>query len=58
LSTPLILRAPRRGVPFKLYIATEEKTIGAILTQEGEGKEYSLLIWVVVFLIPRQGMPI
>jgi hypothetical protein len=41
-----------------LYIATEEKTIGAILTQEGEGKEYSLLIWVDVFLISRQGMPI
>jgi hypothetical protein len=58
LSTPSIFHAPRRGVPFKLYIATEEKTIGAILTQEGEGKEYSLLIWVVVFLIPRQGMPI
>ena len=40
LSTPLVLRAPRRGVPFKLYIAAEEKVIGAVLTQEDEGKEY------------------
>ena len=40
LATPLILRAPRRGVPFKLYIAAEEKIIGAVLTQEDEGKEY------------------
>jgi hypothetical protein len=40
LSTPPVLRAPRRGVPFKLYIAAEEKIIGAVLTQEDEGKEY------------------
>ena len=40
LSTPPVLRAPRRGVPFKLYIAAEEKVIGAVLTQEDEGKEY------------------
>ena len=40
LSTPSVLRAPKRGVPFKLYIAAEEKVIGAVLTQEDEGKEY------------------
>jgi hypothetical protein len=40
LSTPPVLRAPRRGVPFKLYIAAEEKIIGAVLTQEDKGKEY------------------
>jgi hypothetical protein len=40
LSTPPVLRAPRRGVSFKLYIAAEEKIIGAILTQEDKGKEY------------------
>jgi hypothetical protein len=40
LSTPPVLRAPRRGVPFKLYIAAKEKIIGAVLTQEYEGKEY------------------
>jgi hypothetical protein len=40
LSTPLVLHAPRRGVPFKLYITAEEKAIGAVLIQEGDGKEY------------------
>ena len=40
LLTSLVLRAPRRGVPFKLYIAAEEKIIGVVLTQEDEGKEY------------------
>ena len=39
LSTPPVLHAPRRGVPFKLFITVEEK-IGAILTQEDKGKEY------------------
>ena len=29
-----------RGVPFKLYIAAKDKVIGAVLTQETEGKEY------------------
>jgi hypothetical protein len=40
LSTPPVLCALRRGVPFKLYIAAEEKIIGAVLTQEDEGEEY------------------
>ena len=40
LSTPPVLHAPRRGVPFKLYIAAKEKVIRAVLTQEHEGKEY------------------
>ena len=40
MSTPPVLRAPRRGIPFKLYVATEEKIIGDVLTQEDKGKEY------------------
>ena len=40
LSSPPVLKAPRRGVPFRLYVAAEDKIIGAILTQETEGKEY------------------
>jgi hypothetical protein len=40
LSTPPVLRAPRRGVPFKLYIVAEDKIIGDVLTQEDKGKEY------------------
>ena len=40
LSSPPVLKAPRRGVPFRLYVAVEDKIIGAVLTQETEGKEY------------------
>jgi hypothetical protein len=40
LSAPPVLCAPRRGVPFKLYIAAKEKIIGVVLTQEDKGKEY------------------
>ena len=40
LSLPLVLKVPRRGIPFRLYEAAEDKVIGAILTQETERKEY------------------
>ena len=40
LSKPPVLRKPARGLPFGLYIAAEEKVIGAALTQEAEGHEY------------------
>ena len=40
LSSPPVLKAPKRGIPFRLYVAAEDKIIGAILTQEIEGKEY------------------
>jgi len=40
LSLVLVLKAPRSGIPFRLYIAAEDKVIGAVLTQEAEGKEY------------------
>ena len=40
LSSPPVLKVPRRGVPFRLYVAAEDKVIGAVLTQETEGKEY------------------
>ena len=39
-SSTLVLKAPRRGVPFRLYVAAEDKVIEAVLTQETEGKEY------------------
>jgi len=32
-----VLKAPRRGVPFRLYMAAEDKVVGAVLTQETEG---------------------
>jgi len=40
LSSPPVLKGPRRGVPFRLYVAAEDKIIVAILTQETEDKEY------------------
>ena len=40
LSSPPVLKAPKRGIPFRLYVAAEDKVIGAILTQKTEGKEY------------------
>ena len=35
-----MLKAPRREVPFRLYVAAEDKIIVAVLTQETEDKEY------------------
>ena len=30
LSSPPILQAPRRGVPFRLYVAAKDKVIGVV----------------------------
>ena len=38
LSSPSVLKVPKRGTPFRLYVAAEDKVIGAVLTQETEGK--------------------
>ena len=35
-----MLKAPRRGVPFRLYVAAEDKIIVVVLTQETEDNEY------------------
>jgi hypothetical protein len=40
LSTPPVLRAPKSGEPFRLYIAAQEGVIGVVLTQEFEAKEH------------------
>jgi hypothetical protein len=48
LSLALVLRAPQAGVPFRLYITTEDKVIGVVLTQEAEGKQH-----VVTYLSRR-----
>jgi hypothetical protein len=42
LVTPPVLRAPKHGQPFRLYIAAEDGVIGAVLTQETEGKEHAV----------------
>jgi hypothetical protein len=43
-----VLKVPHVGVPFRLYITADDKVIGAILTQETEGKEH-----VVTYLSRR-----
>jgi ribonuclease HI len=48
LSSALVLKAPQVGVPFRLYIAAEDKVIRAVLTQETRGKEH-----VVTYLSRR-----
>ena len=40
LSSPPVLKTPRRGVPFRLYVGAEDKIIGVVLTQETEDNEY------------------
>jgi hypothetical protein len=35
-----VLRAPKSGEPFWLYIAAQEDVIGAVWTQEFEAKEH------------------
>jgi hypothetical protein len=36
-----VLRAPEAGKGFKLYLSTQEKVIGAALTQEDGRKEFA-----------------
>jgi phosphoribosylaminoimidazole (AIR) synthetase len=43
LSSASVLKALKVGVSFMLYIATEDKVIKAVLTQENEGKEHVVL---------------
>jgi hypothetical protein len=40
LVSPLVLRAPKIGMDFNLYIVAQEHVIGVVLTQEDEGKEF------------------
>ena len=32
LSSPPVLKVPKRDIPFRLYVAAEDKVIGAVLT--------------------------
>jgi hypothetical protein len=40
LVTPPVLRAPKAGNLFKMYIATQEWVIRAVLLQEEDGKDF------------------
>jgi hypothetical protein len=35
-----VLRAPKLGEEFKMYIAAQERVIGAVLLQEKDEKEF------------------
>jgi hypothetical protein len=38
----LVLKAPKNRSPFRFYIATKDKVIEDVLTQETEGKEHTI----------------
>ena len=38
--SPPMLRAPKVGNPFKMYIVVQEWVIGVVLLQEEDGKEF------------------
>jgi hypothetical protein len=40
LMSPPVLQARKAGNPFKMYIAMQERVIGAVLLQEEDGKEF------------------
>jgi hypothetical protein len=42
LSCPPVLMPPQKGVPFKLYMSADEKSIRSVLIQEFEGKERAI----------------
>ena len=44
LSSTPVLKAPRRGVPFRLYVAVEDNVIGTVLPQEPKTRSMSSLI--------------
>jgi hypothetical protein len=39
-SLPAVMKAPMAGIPFRLYIATEDAVIRAVLMQITKGKEH------------------
>ena len=44
MSNPPVLRAPKSGVSFRLYIAAQEKVIGAVWHKKTAGRSISLLM--------------
>jgi hypothetical protein len=55
LSTPPVLKAPQSRAPFRLYVAAENDVIGAVLTQEAEGKE-QIITYVSLQLLDAEIM--
>jgi hypothetical protein len=48
LSSPLVLQAPQAGKEFRIYVATEEHIIGAVLVQEDDDKKF-----IIAFISQR-----
>jgi hypothetical protein len=42
LTSPPVLRGPKVGDPFKLYVAAQANTVGGVLTQEDGRKEFTI----------------
>jgi hypothetical protein len=42
LASPPVLQAPHSGKGFNLYIAVQERAIGAVFSQEDSGKEFAI----------------
>jgi hypothetical protein len=40
LSSQSVMKAPKAGIPFWLYIVAEDSVVGAVLTQVTDGKEH------------------
>jgi hypothetical protein len=45
LSTPPVLGAPRRGIPFKLYVAAEEKSHWCYVDSRGQQERICYCIY-------------
>jgi hypothetical protein len=55
LTSPLVLQAPKSGIPFKLYITAEKDVIGGVLTQETEARSTLLHMRVEDYWTPKEG---
>jgi hypothetical protein len=55
LDTSPVLKAPQSRAPFRLYVGAENDVIGAVLTQEAEGKEH-IITYVSLQLLDAEIM--
>ena len=54
MTCPPVLVPPQQGKPFKLYISTDNQTLGSALMQEFNGKERVVFYLIGGFWIQRQ----
>jgi hypothetical protein len=51
LTRPPVLRAPKEGEAFKLYVAATDKVLGAVLTQDNAETRYTLVERLYITLL-------